>query len=97
MCYVDKTKTASVQKTKVKREDQERDYRERERQAARERVEETRRDLWTRRTREIPLQLPSIRITEEKDVLWNGQATARKSRENICSVKRKVYRNISSS
>ena len=97
MCYVDKTKTESVQKTKVKREDLERDYRERERQAARERVEETRRDLWTRRTREIPLQLPSIRITEEKDVLWNGQATARKSRENICSVKRKVYRNISSS
>ncbi len=95
MCYVDKTKTESVQKTEVKREDLEKDYRERELQAARERVEETRRDLWTRRTRTLPFQLPSIQITEEKDVLWNGQAAPRKSKENICSIKRKVYRNIS--
>lgn len=95
MCYIDKTKTESVQKTKANQEDQERDYREREFQAARERVEETRRDLWTRRTRTLPFQLPSIQFTEEKDILWNGQAAPRKSKENICSLKRKVYRNIS--
>ena len=97
MCYIDQEeKTISRQDQQIKnaaRIEEER-YREERLAYDREEAENRRRHLWET-TREFPLKLPRMSISQKGDISVEGETYARKSKENIGSTKRKVYRNIS--